>query len=304
MDLDEATVAEIMSTKKFIQATPVLDPRGAYYKGRSAHSSNEAPAMIDCERFRHALAVGMPEVVSCDPANGGAELRLRTLFEHPDGDLIDIFIVDEGGSTWLTDHGEAIRHLDVLGFDPLNTPRKRALLQDALSGLAVQNSGGTLMVAVNTEDPKDLTTKIVRMGQAMTRVGDMLFVAREQTPRFFRDDVNEFLRERQVDIEENPELVGRSGQPYTLDFRIRRRTSPLVVKTLTTGSRAAAETLVNGAVRMLFDVSRSGIEGTCVSVIDDSEDVWTEPQLSILSSFGELVLWSAPDRLVDLARSA
>ena len=260
--------------------------------------------MIDCEKFRHALAAGMPEVLRCDPTNGGAELRLRTLFEYPDGDMIDMFIVDEGGSSWLTDHGEALRHLDVLGFDPANTPKTRAILQDALVGLAVQNSNGRLMVEFNPENPADLTTKIMRMGQAMTRVGDLLFIARELTPRFFRDDVKEYLSEQHIDVDVSPEIVGRSGQPYTLDFRIRRPRTPLLVKTLTTGSRAAAETIVNGAVRMFLDVSRSGVDDSRVTVLDDSDDVWTAPQLSILGSLSDVVLWSTPEKLVELARAA
>jgi hypothetical protein len=142
------------------------------------------------------------------------------------------------------------------------------------------------------------------MGQAMTRVGDLLFIAREYTPRFFRDDVKDFLAEQKLPVEDAPEIVGRSLQNYTLDFRIRRASTPLLVKTLTTGSRAAAETLVNGTVRMFLDISRSGVDDARVAVLDDSEDVWTTPQINILQSLGNLVLWSAPQDLVDLARAA
>jgi hypothetical protein len=226
------------------------------------------------------------------------------VFEHPDGDLIDIFIVEDGGTVWLTDHGEALRHLDVLGFDATNTPKKRALFQDALAGLAVQDQGGRLAVPVNVADPADLTTKLLRLGQAMTRVGDLLFMSREQTPRFFRDDVQEFLREHEIEAEANPQVVGRSGQAYTLDFRIKRATTPLLLKTLTTGSRAAAETLVSGAVRMFYDLSRSSSDDHRVAVVDDSDDVWTPEQFDLLRDLGKVVLWSAPERLIDLAHAA
>ena len=129
--------------------------------------------MIACDTLRNTIMAGMPQVLRCDPIAGG--LRLRTVFEHPDGDLIDLFVVEEdGGPTWLMDHGEALRHLDSLGFDATNTPKKRSLLQDALANLAVQNQGGCLALAVDTNDPKDFMTKLIRLGQAMTRVGDGL----------------------------------------------------------------------------------------------------------------------------------
>ena len=258
--------------------------------------------MIACDAVRAAMTAALPQILRCESAASG--LRLRTVFEHPDGDLIDIFLVEEAGSTWLTDHGEALRHLDALGFDATNTPKKRALLQDALSNLAVQEQNGRLAVAIDPGDAKDFATKLFRLGQAMTRVGDLLFTAREQSPRFFRDDVQEFLREQRVEAEATPQVVGRSGQAYTLDFRISRVTTPLLLKTLTTGSRAAAETLVNGAVRMFYDLSRTSSEEQRVSVVDDSEDVWTPAQLDLLGDLGKVVLWSAPDKLLELARAA
>jgi hypothetical protein len=257
--------------------------------------------MIDCNAFRNAMTLGMPEVLRCDPVQNGQELRLRTIYEHADGDLIDMFVVDDAGGTWITDHGEAFRHLDVIGFDPTNTAKKKSLLQEALGNLAVQNIEGRLMVPVNANDPKDLATKIIRLGQAMTRVGDMLFLSREMTQRFFREDVRDFLRDNKIEMEESAEVVGRSGQQYTVDFKVRRRTSALLIKTLSTGSRAAAETVVNGAVRMFLDISRSELDDARVSLIDDSADVWTPPQFSILQSVGETVLWSSPQQLIELA---
>ncbi len=147
-------------------------------------------------------------------------------------------------------------------------------------------------------------TKLMRLGQAITRVGDLLFMAREQSPRFFRDDVREFLREQALPAEESPQVVGRSGQSYTLDFRIVRPTTPLLIKALTTGSRAAAETIVNSTVRMFYDLSRTSSDEQRVAVVDDTEDVWSQAQFELLTDLGKVVLWSAPDQLVALAKAA
>jgi hypothetical protein len=258
--------------------------------------------VIACDTVRDAVIAALPQILRCEPTESG--LRLRTVFEHPDGDLIDLFLVEEGGTSWLTDHGEALRHLDALGFDATNTPKKRALFQDALSNLAVQDQGGRLALAVNLSDAKDFTTKLLRLGQAMTRVGDILFMAREQSPRFFRDDVEDFLQERGIEAQAGPQVVGRSGQPYTFDFRVPRTSTPLLLKTLTTGSRAAAETLVSGTVRMFYDLSRTSSEEQRVAIVDDSDDVWTPAQLDLLGDLGKLVLWSTPEKLLELARAA
>jgi hypothetical protein len=258
--------------------------------------------VIACDTIRDAVIAGLPQVLRCESMASG--LRLGTVFEHPDGDLIDMFLVEEGGATWLTDQGEALRHLDALGFDATNTPKKRALFQDALSNLAVQDQGGRLALAVDVSDAKDFTAKLLRLGQAMTRVGDLLFMAREQSPRFFREDVQDFLHDRGIEAEGGPQVVGRSGQAYTFDFRIARVSTPLLIKTLTTGSRAAAETLVSATVRTFYDLSRTSSDEQRVSVVDDSEDVWTPAQLDLLGDLGKLVLWSAPEKLIDLARAA
>lgn len=255
--------------------------------------------MTTCEDFRRVIIDGMPQVLRCDEVTGG--LRLRTVFEHPDGDLIDLYLVDAGDRVLLTDHGEALRHLDVLGFEPLNTPKKRAMFTEAIANLSVHESEGNLEITARADDPKDLLTKLFRLGQAAVRVGDLVFVARELTPRFFRDDVREYLTANKIEAEDSPQVVGRSGQPYTLDFRIRRRRNPLLVKTLTTGSRAAAETMVNGTVRMLFDLTRVPLDEERVAVFDDTEDVWTPAQFDVIRELAQVVLWSRPEELIALA---
>ncbi|HXX69639.1 MAG TPA: DUF1828 domain-containing protein [Polyangiaceae bacterium] len=256
--------------------------------------------MTTCEDFRRVVIEGVPQVLRCDETSAG--LRLRTVFEHPDGDLIDIFLVQADGRVLLTDYGEALRHLDVLGFDAMNTPKKRAMFNAAIANLNVQESEGRLEVSASADDPKDLATKIFRLGQAAVRVGDLIFLARELSPRFFRDDVREFLAEHKFPIEDSPQVLGRSGQGYTLDFRIRRKTRPLIVKTMTTGSRAAAETMVSSTVRMFYDLARtSGFDEQPVAVFDDSEDVWSPSQFELVGSLAPCVLWSHPDELVRLA---
>lgn len=258
--------------------------------------------MASCSEIYNALRTSIPQSFACKQTDAG--LRLRTVFEHPDGDMVDLYVIEESGKTWLTDHGEALRHLDSMGFDPSNSPRKRSILAQMLSNLNVRESQGRLYVGVDPSNPVDVATKLFRLAQAVTRAGSLVLLSRETNPRFFHDDMREFFIEQHVPVIENPTRIGGSGQNYSFDFEVPRERTPLLIRALSTGSRSVVESVVNKAVRELFDVSRGAANDTRLVVLDDSNDVWTNEHVRLLEGLASVYYWSSGREILDLAGAA
>ncbi len=245
-----------------------------------------------CGELKQILARDLPPLYECREEKG--YLRIITPLEHPDGDYVELYLVEENGRLLLTDHAETIAILASYGFEVKRSPKRARLLDSVLKALDVHLFQGALRVVLESET--DLVPAIMRLSQASVQVGDLLFTMRYGAGTAFKEEVEEFLLERQISYENNHGVFGRSGQQYSVDFYIERR-RPALLQTLSSGSAGYAETLISKTVRMWYDISRVDGRFDYVSLLDDSSDVWKASHIELLSDLSKVVAWGERENL-------
>jgi hypothetical protein len=255
--------------------------------------------MTPCER----LLQGIGELYVCSPVNH--YVRIRTPYLYPDGDVIDLYLVTNGEHATLTDYGETLRWLKSQTPSQKRTVKQNQLIEDICLNHGVEFYSGMLMLRVGQQD--NMANVVSRLAQAIVRVSDLYFTFRKRSTESLTEDVNDFLSERAIPFERGPQIPGRSGKIWKVDFHVRTPQRSSLVNVLSTGSRATARGIVEHVVAAWFDLSplRLGQQPQhFVSLFDDTVDVWSPEDIQLVGELSDIAYWSRPEEFEGLLRAA
>jgi hypothetical protein len=245
------------------------------------------------------IAENMGELFECSPVNG--HTRIRTPYLYPDGDVIDVFMVNDRYPTTLTDFGDTLGWLWTQTVANRRTNRQQRLIQDVCLTHGVELYRGMLTVRVN--GPAELSEAVTRLSQAALRVSDLWFTFRSRTAASINEEVEEFLTGREIGFDRGERFVGRSGRTWRVDFHTRTLERSALVNVLSTGSRQAARRIAEHTVATWHDLSnyRLGREQVrFISLFDDDLDVWTPEDFILVEDLSDVAFWSRKDEFAEL----
>jgi hypothetical protein len=235
--------------------------------------------------------------------------RIRTPFLYPDGDVVDIFLAKTENGPAITDLGESMRWLRSQTVALKRSPKQRLLIQDVCMTHAVQLMSGMLVAYVNKDT--DFADVSMRVAQAAVRVADVSFTMRTRLSLSAMDEVDDYLRERNILFEKAIPVQGQSGRIWTIDFAIPANDQVSYVKVLSAGSRASSKSVVNETVTAWYDLR--GVRSTHlyhknvrkVALFDDTSDVWEPSDFEMVGSLSDGVAkWSNPDEFERIVGTA
>jgi hypothetical protein len=241
-----------------------------------------------------AIASQVGELFSC--VEHGDYVRIRTPFLYPDGDVIDVFARGNFPGLELSDLGDTFRWLSMQTASDRRTKKQRQIIQDVCVTHGVEFFDGMFLLRVGSVN--DLAASVIRVAQAILRVADLWFTFRVRAFEAVTDEVEELLREKQIDFERGERFVGRSGKTWSVDFHTRTSRRSALVEVLSTSSRAASQGIVDHVVATWFDLNilAAGREPLkFVSLFDDTEDVWSPEDFRRVEPLSTLTYWSRPD---------
>jgi len=252
--------------------------------------------MTPCEEISGQLGA----LFTCAPH--GKYVRVRTPFLYPDGDVVDLFVRDQGEETVVSDLGESLRWLRNQTLAMKRPPKQRQLIDDIKLTNDVELYKGALIARATQGD---LASAIMRVGQAAVRVGDLWFTVQNRAVQSVPDDVEDFLTERSFSFERRFKTMGRSLKPWTVDFYV-KDVATSYVQVLSTGSRASATVSAKTTVAMWYDLSGADDRPhNFISLIDETTaDVWSTEDIRLLDSISTVQPWSKPDEFAALLRAA
>jgi hypothetical protein len=245
------------------------------------------------------IAGSVGKLFTC--SDEGSYVRVRTPFLYPDGDVIDLYAQNGGETITLTDFGETLRWLRMQTLAKQRSPKQHKMIEDVLSNHGVELYKGMLMARAKTDE--DIGPTVFRLSQAALRVADIWFTFRTRSFESVTDDVEEFLTARSVSFDRGDQLVGRSGKVYRPEFHTRTAKHSALVHVLTTGSKAAANRIVEHVVTTWYDLNHYKIGPEAlkfVSLFDDTSDVWSDNDFRLVGELSDIALWSKPDDFLQL----
>lgn len=242
------------------------------------------------------IAANIGSLYSCQEFNG--YIRIRTPFLYPDGDVIDLFLRNDGNHQTLTDLGETVRWLSAQTPVTRRTAKQTRLLYDVCVTHGIEFFRGALTLRVNELTFAD---DLNRLAQACLRTSDLWFTFRSRAIETVTEEVAEFLNERKVPFEQNETLVGRSSRKWKVDFHTHSTSKSSFVQILSTGTRGAARRLTEHVLTQWYDLHHLSLAGPLrfVSLFDDTVDVWAEEDFNLLTNVSDVQFWSRPDAFAD-----
>ncbi len=247
-----------------------------------------------CEQIAQRIGA----LFACAPLNG--YVRIRTPYLYPDGDVIDLFLKESGTQTTLSDLGETLRWLRMQTVSQRRSPKQRQLIHDVCLNHGVELFRG--MLAVRVARPEELAQAVTRLAQAALRVADLWFTMRTRSVESVTDEVEDFLREKEIPFERGERIPGRSGRIWSPDFHTRHPQRSALVYVLSTGSRAAARGIAEHVLAAWYDLSHLQVGAEAlhfVSLFDDTLDIWSPEDLRLVDQLSEIARWSHPDELAE-----
>lgn len=246
-----------------------------------------------------AISNGLGALYSCSRV--GDYTRVRTPFLYPDGDVIDIFVRQQGERTVFTDLGETLRWLRMQTISDKRSPKQRRFLEDLRLDYGVELFKGVLRL--ESRHPDDFSQDLSRITQAALRASDLWLTFRTRLPNSSNDDVAELLEAKNIPFERDKKIAGRSGRVWTIDFEsyTERRTS--LIHVLSTGSRTVAHSYAEHVFSSFYDLSqmtRSSRPTRFISFFDDTLDVWQPEDVKLVAELSDIAYFSRPDAFYEL----
>ena len=251
-----------------------------------------------------SIGQSLPPLFACSPAPQEG-VRVRTPMLYPDGDVVDVFVLERGSGYTITDFGDALGWLGLQSISRQRSPKQQMLIQDVCQTLRIELFQDQLVIRQVVSD--ELAESVLRVAQAAVRVSDLWFTFRSQSFQNTADEVDEWLREKRIPFDRQVTKQGRSAQNWTIDFETHTDNRTSLVFLLSTGSRGTVRRLAEHVLAGCVDLSHLKIDQSglaFVSLFDDTEDVWRPEDFNLVDEHSEIARWSRPDEFESLLRAA
>ena len=239
----------------------------------------------------------LPPLFVCSPAPHEG-VRVRTPLLYPDGGVVDVFVLQRSAGYTVTDFGDALGWLGLQSISRRRSRRQERLAQDVCQTLRIEIFHDQLVLRGVAEDT--LGDAVIRIAQAAVRVADLWFTIRGQSLQDTEDEVDDWLREKQIPFQRQVTKPGRSGRDWTVNFETQAANRTSLIFLLSTGSRGAARRITEHVLTVCVDLShlKTGQSNQAfVSLFDDTVDVWRPEDFRFVEEHSEIARWSAPNEL-------
>ena len=249
------------------------------------------------------IGQSLPTLFTCSPAPQEG-VRVRTPMLYPDGDVVDVFVLERGETYTVTDFGDTLGWLGLQSTSRGRSRRQEALVRDVCQTLRIELVQDQL--ALQQVSSEELAESVLRVSQAAVRVSDLWFTLRSQALQTTADEVDEWLQEKRIPFDRAVQRQGRSTRTWTVDFATYADSRTALIFLLSTGTRGAVRRLAEHVLACFVDlnhlkVTEQGL--SFVSLFDDTEDVWRAEDFNLLSEQSEIARWSRPDKFERLIRA-
>lgn len=226
--------------------------------------------------------------------------EITTPFTNSIGDDIQIFAVAQpDGSLELTDDGNTINDLQMMGIN-IHNPTRRQVIMGILEQYTVKLRDDELVVHGKVNNFPSMKQRLL---QAILRIDDLSQTRRETVTSIYQQEVASFLRDNDFGGLPNYVLQGGTGNEYKVDYAIgETKVKPLRLMQVINKpgfQRVAAEGATFADIRSNQALHNSDIQ--FVVIFNDSERKVSQATSNIARQNAiELLPWSDKTELLAL----
>ncbi len=224
-----------------------------------------------------------------DKASGW--FSIKTPFTGLFNDSIEIFIKQEGSSLLLSDDGNTLSNLNLIGVSFNRSPKRKEWLNMILLNYGITCKDEELIVVSNHNN---FAQKKHNLICAISEISEMEVLSDHSITEIFKTDVQSFLDEQNIIY--TPQFIakGSTGLDFTFDFQIAGKQSEIVIKSFNRLNKINVPNFIFG----WDDIkdTRQKITGKAIRGLAIVNDIEKEPKqeyIDALNSKGsEIILWS------------
>jgi len=168
-------------------------------------------------------------------------VEITTPYLDRHNDHLQMYAKKQGTGYLLTDDGYTLNDLELQGCK-LDSPKRQALLKQALNGFGVRQNASTSALEVEAS-ADNFPRRKHAMVQAMLAVNDLFYLASPNVSNLFYEDVVAWLEAAEVRFTTGVKFAGKSGYDRLFEFVIpKSRNQPeRYVQTISRPSKAEAD---------------------------------------------------------------
>lgn len=170
--------------------------------------------VFECERMAQEYAEWLRQEIKAEAANGVCTLTVPFLDRHRD--YLQLYVTPTDSGVEFSDDGYVIRDLRISGIE-LDTERRKEALNHILRSFNVALEGDELKVESSGNNIAQKKHDII---QAMLAIGDLVHLAAPTVTALFKEDVERYLRSKEIIMVGDVKLTGGSGLEHLFDFVI------------------------------------------------------------------------------------
>ena len=253
---------------------------------------------LDCQQAIEGYVTSLREGFSCVGTEG--RLRITTPYLYPDNDLIEIFVEElPSGQIRVTDLAETLRHLHARGFDVFESPKRKFMVETIASRTGVDIFRGQLTKTGDISQIGDILFDVIVTARG---VSDLIYTSKTFEPATFLEEVEEFLKVSQLPVEPKVKLIGMSGKPYVVHFKVTIG-FPRFLQALSPVAAAGLKPKVDATVRMWVDCNHDLTPECKVTILNDVDFEWRPYDINILKRLSTICYWTRKQELISLLKT-
>jgi hypothetical protein len=206
-------------------------------------------------------------------------------------DNIEIYVKSDNGRIILSDDGQTLSNLKLVGSSIAQSPKRKEWLDMILLNYGVVLNNNEIQTVGNE---KEFNQKKHNLLCAISDISDMAMLAKHTVSSLFREDVKGFFDEQ--NIIHTPQFIakGGTGIEFIFDFQIAGRQKELVIKSFNSLNKMNVPTFLFGWEDIKDAREKiSGKQLKGLAIINDIEKELKQEYIGALESKGaDVVMWS------------
>lgn len=246
----------------------------------------------DCQDLVNAYIEWLRQKISVEDIKGICEITTPFVDRH--NDQLQIYVKKSDSGLILTDDSYTVSDLRLSGCE-FATEKRRQTLHSILNGFGVRLVRDELVVEAK---PDNFPQKKHDLLQAILAVNDLWVMAAPMVASFFKEDVEKYLRMRQIRFTSSVKFTGKSGLDHSFDFVIpASQTKPeRILRTISSPNRQNISLLIFSWTEIAEIRAQ---DSTAYGVLNDTEQLMNPDLINALKQYGIKALpWSRRDEYV------
>lgn len=210
-------------------------------------------------------------------------------------DNIEIYIKQEYNNLYITDHGNTLDNLKMIGVNMQGSQKRRNILNGILFNYGIKTKNNELYIEC---DKKNFAQAKYNFVSALLEINDLEILSESNVKAIFKDDVKNWFDENRINYDVDLILRGGSGLEFTFDFHMSSFDNEIISKSFNSVTHSNLTSFLyafNDVKTERESINRKKVNA--VAIINDLNKKPSSEYLEAIKNDGaKYILWSEKDK--------